>query len=367
VVQGALLKREMDFKSLSIRSNISVLIGGVIGIGMAFTGFGVWALVGQQIGRDLSALALLWTLSKWRPRLEFSWKHLRDLMNFSIANFVAQLAIFADMQAGSILLGLLFGPVAVGLYRLADRFMNSVVAMATSSIQSVALPEFSRLQDRAEDLKKSVISCIRLSAIVTIPALAGLAAVSETLMAAVGAQWAPAVPVLKILCVMGMCLMLSYFTGPLLQALARTRELAILEWARVAVGLGFLALAGFLARGREVDSQLIVIALARFVPVAFIFMPVFVWILMKLCGITIREVIASILNSVIASVCLVAAVRVFHASGLLAEQGAIRLLLVNIAIGGVVGAFVLLALDKEMRGFAHGMFRRISGVAVVSK
>src|SRR5258708_443934 len=141
VVQGALLKREMDFKSLSIRSNASVLIGGVVGIAMAFAGFRVWALVGQQIVRDLSALVLLWRFSHWRPRVQFSLKHLKKLMNFSVPNFYAQTAIFADMQAGSVLLGLLFGPVAVGLYRLADRFMSSVVAMATTSIQTLSLPE----------------------------------------------------------------------------------------------------------------------------------------------------------------------------------------------------------------------------------
>jgi O-antigen/teichoic acid export membrane protein len=367
VVQGALLRREMDFKSLSMRSNASVLIGGLVGIAMAFKGFGAWALVGQQIARDLSALCLLWSLSKWRPRFEFSWRHLRELMNFSISNFIAQLAVFADMQAGSILLGVLFGPVAVGLYRLADRFMGSVVAMATSSIQSVALPEFSRLQDHPEDLKKSALSCIRLSSIVTIPALAGLAAVSETLLLAVGNQWSPAVPVLKILCVMGMCLMLSFFTGPLLQALARTRELAVLEWVRVALGLGFLAVAGWLARGASVDRQILEIALARFVPVVFIFTPVFVFILMKLCGITLRELVASIANSVIASVCLVVAVRLFQATHWFAETTAIRLLLLNILVGGATGMAVMLLIDKEMRGFAQTTSRRVYGAVVASR
>src|ERR1700739_3986111 len=99
VVQKALLSKEMDFRGLTIRSNVSVLISGVIGLVMAFTGFGVWALVTQQILRDFTALLLLWKLSPWRPRLEFSWKHLRDLMHFSISNFFGQFAIFADQQA----------------------------------------------------------------------------------------------------------------------------------------------------------------------------------------------------------------------------------------------------------------------------
>jgi O-antigen/teichoic acid export membrane protein len=147
IVQSALMRRSMDFKSLSIRSNVSVLIGGAAGIGMAVSGFGPWALVGQQLCRDTSALVLLWRLGSWRPGLRFSWMHLKELLGFSTNNFVAQLGTFADAQAGPVVLGALFGPVAVGLYRLADRLMASVIMLA-SSIQTVSLPEFSRVQDR---------------------------------------------------------------------------------------------------------------------------------------------------------------------------------------------------------------------------
>jgi hypothetical protein len=161
--------------------------------------------------------------------------------------------------------------------------------------------------------------------------------------------------------------MLSFFTGPLLQSLAKTRELAVLEWVRVAIGLGFLAAAGFFARGETVDRQISVIAFARFVPVAFIFMPVFVVILMKLCGISLREMTSAVTNSVIASLSLVLVVRVFRASHLFADEGAVRLLLLNIGIGGIVGVTVLLLIDKEIRGLVRTMFRRISGVPIASK
>jgi O-antigen/teichoic acid export membrane protein len=137
IVQKTVLSRNMDFKSLSVRSTIAVLVSGIVGIGMAWAKLGVWALVGQQITKDLVSLALLWRLSSWRPRWAFSWPHLQELMSFSLSNFAAQLGIFADTQAGSILVGIFLGPVPVGLYRLADRIMNAVVAACTSSIQAV--------------------------------------------------------------------------------------------------------------------------------------------------------------------------------------------------------------------------------------
>ena len=157
IVQIALLQRQMDFKVLALRANASVLLGGVVGVAMAWRGYGVWALVGQQLAKDLIALTLLWGHGQWWPRARFSWKHLRDLMGFSTSNFVSQLAIFFDAQGGAILMGALFGPVAVGLYRLAERVVSSVSAVATSSIQAVSLPEFSRLQDKPDELRQILL------------------------------------------------------------------------------------------------------------------------------------------------------------------------------------------------------------------
>jgi O-antigen/teichoic acid export membrane protein len=358
VVQTALLRRQMDFKSLSIRTNASVLLSGVVGIGMALAGFRVWALVAQQITRDLTALILLWKLSSWRPRLEFSLKHLKDLLGFSIPNFMAQLANFTDVQGSSILLGLLFGPIALGLYRLADRFANCVVVMATSSIQAVSLPEFSRLQDNPAELRKSALSCIRLSSAVTLPALAGLGVVSGPLMATVGAQWAPASNVLKVLCVLSMSLIFAFFTGPLMQALGRTREVAILEWSRTAVGVLLLVLAGLLVRGHSVNVQIMGIALARFANGVFVVAPVFLYILARLCGISFRDLLSSVAPSLLSSASVVGAVTLVRYFMLPANSGSLIVLMLEVGVGAIVGLAVLLHFDKPLREFCATLFCR---------
>ena len=160
---------------------------------------------------------------------------------FILSNFAAQLAIFADSQSFlDFPVGLLFGPLAVGLYRLADRLVNTVLAIANNSIQAVSLPEFSRLQDRPEELRKSALACIRLSSTVTLPMLSVMAAVSSVLMATLGPKWTPASNALKVLCVTGMCAVLSSFTGPMLQAVSKPHYVAGLVWARVALSTLFL-------------------------------------------------------------------------------------------------------------------------------
>lgn len=358
IVQAALLKREMDFRSLSIRSNISVVAGGVVGLGMAFVGFRAWALVGQLFARDIVALALLWKLSHWRPRFEFSWKHLKELLGFSVSNFAAQLGMFADVQASSVILGLLFGPIAVGLYRIADRVANTVVIMAMASVQSVALPEFSRLQRQPDELRKSALACVRLTSVMTLPALAGLAAVSGPLMATIGPQWIPASGVLKLISVLGVAIIFAFFTGPLLQALGKSRQLALLEWARTILGVAGLVVAGILVRNSTVIWQLTGIALSRFVTGGFIVAPVFVYILMRLSGISLRELVESIAPSAIAACSVVGAVFLFQFSGLLAQERPLVLLIVEVAIGGAVGLTVLLSLETQLRTFALGFLQR---------
>jgi PST family polysaccharide transporter len=338
-----------------------VVASGVVGIILAFAGFGVWSLVVQQILRDFTALVLLWRLSSWRPRFEFSWKHLKDLMHFSISNFVGQFAIFADQQAGSILLGIFFGPVAVGLYRIAERLVNSVVAMATSSIQAVSLPEFSRHQDNPVELRKSAISCVRLSSAMTIPALAGLAAVSGPIMAVLGSKWLPASNVLKILAVLGMSAVFAYFTGPLLQALSRPHHLAVLEWARSGVGVVFLAVAGYFVRGGTLTQQIVGLSLARFVPGVFIVMPVFLYLLMHLCGISFRDLAAAVAPSAIASAGLVAAILLFSLNGWAAYARPITVLVAEIAVGGTVGLALLILLDKQLRSVIVKLQQRMFG------
>lgn len=355
IVQKTVLSRAMDFRSLSIRSNAAVLVSGIVGLGMAWAKLGVWALVGQQITRDVVSLALLWRISSWRPRWECSWVHLKELLGFSVANFTAQLGVFADTQAGSILIGIFFGPVAVGLFRLADRIMNAVVAACTSSIQAVSLPEFSRLQDRPIEMHQSALTCIRLSSVITLPALAGLAAVSGTLMATMGARWMPAAAVLTVLSVSGMVTIYAYFTGPLLQALAKPRLLAVLEWARTAMGICFLLAAALWVRNASPNAQILTVALARFVVAALMVTPIFLYIFMRKTKISIRELTAVSLPSMLTSAGVVTAVLLVRSVGLERVYKPPVVLAVEIAVGMTLGLPLLLILDSQLRQAARRM------------
>jgi PST family polysaccharide transporter len=359
IVQAALVRRELDFRTLTIRSNVALFLGGVTGMGLALAGFGVWALVGMQLVRDSSALVLLWKLGHWRPKLEFSFKYLKELLSFSGHTFLGGLGIFADMQMGSVLLGILFGPVAVGLYRLGERLMSSVVSVATTSIQGVSLSEFSRLQNQPEELRKSVISCIRLSSLVTIPALVGMAVVSGPLMATLGPKWMPATNVLRILCAQAMIFTLSYFTGPLLNALGRPDMSAKLEWLRAIIGCLFLVVIGLLLRRAPVGWQLNGIALAKAIPNVLFITPLYFYLLMRFARVSLQDVLSVLWNPVCASLSIVAAVYLLRLVVGSTWTRPISLVAAETAIGGAAGLAVLITLEKHLRGTALRIANRV--------
>lgn len=360
IVQISQLKRNMDFRSLTIRSNASVLLSGIAGISLALAGFGVWSLVGQQLVRDVTAFVLLWKMSDWRPRFKFSWPHLRDLLGFSGPNFVAQLGIFCDGQAAMIALGILFGPTAVGFYRLAERVTSAVISVTMSATQAVSLPEFARNQDNPEGLRQAALTCIRLASTVTMPALAGLAVVSGPLMATVGSKWQPAANVLSILSVVGILVIFTFFTGPLLQALGRTRALAGLEWGRTVVGLACLIVAGLLIRNTPDTWQVMGIAFARLATAVLFTTPFFLYLFLRLCRLTIGDFFRSVASSSIASTGVAISVLLFHLTGWLSSGKPVILLSVEVAIGAAVGIPVLLALDHQLRAFIKGLLQRLT-------
>jgi O-antigen/teichoic acid export membrane protein len=349
MVQTSILKRHMDFKALALRSSGSVLLGGAVGLAMALAGFGVWSLVAQQIARDLSALVLLWSVSGWRPRLHFSWTHLKQLLGFSTANFMAKMGVFANNQFDSLILGFFFGPTAVGLYRLADRMMGTLLDAMTSSVQAVSFPQFSRFQNDPASLKRSVLSCVWMGSFLTIPMLVGLGLTSGQVMSVMGPKWEPASSVLKVLCAVGVAGVFGPYTGPLLQALSRPRLLAILHWIFTAVWVVVLGFTVFATEHSQVSVQIMSVSLARLFIAAGISTPIMLILLMKLSRVSPRELLGAAGPGLLSGIATMVTVLGIQYSGLLSHVSVYFALLCEVVAGGVVTIGTLLMVDSNAR------------------
>ena len=263
IVQQSVLQRDLDFRSLALRANAALWIGGAVGIGTALAGFGVWALVAQTLTASVASLALLWTLSRWRPRLRFDRAALRELMEFSVGALLARLAQFANRRGDVLVVGYLVSPAAVGLYRLAQRLMELPLELSTRSVQAVSFPAFARLHGEPAALRNRLEQGIWVGATLATPGLFVLAVLAPEVLAVIGGEWVEAAATLQLLCLAGVGRAAIVQTGPLLQAVGRPMLLAALVSVITVVGVGIAVLAFRAVEGEPLSSQIAAIAASR--------------------------------------------------------------------------------------------------------
>jgi PST family polysaccharide transporter len=360
IVQQAILQRETRFKEFGLAMNVAALAGGAVGVPLAFAGAGVWALVAQQLATDFTALVLMWIVSDWAPRLRFSRRHAEDLLGFSTHVFVANMAGFVNRRADALLMGLFFGPVVVGIYRLADRIVDVLLELTMRPVGLVSLPHFSRAQHDRERLRELVVTCLRATLLLTVPALLVLAACSEELLGLLGEEWVPGADALMLLCIVGIAKGLVFFTGPLLFALARPRFRAIMLWVLAALSAGTVVAVGAALGGSSADDQLFGMALSRALLFVVIFVPVNMAIIGWLAGLSLRELAPSATAPILSGVAALAAAAAVRSTGVLDTVAPLPALLVAGAVASGAAVTVLLLLEPRARAAASGLRQRLS-------
>ena len=360
IVQQAYLQRHGLFKSLAIRTNAAALVGGVAGVALALTGAGVWALVAQQLAMDATALVLIWILSPWRPALRFSRRHARDLVGFSFHVFVANLGGFVNRRADALLLGVFFGPVVVGIYRLADRFVDLLFDLTTRPVTVIALPLFSRLQQDRESLRGALETCLRVTLLLTVPSLLVLAACSDFLLAVIGPEWEAGADALKLLALAGIGKAIIAFTGPLLFAVGRPAFRAVMLWLLGAASAGAVVAVASLLESASEERQIFGVALSRAVLFLVVFVPINLVIVDWLTGFRLWTFVTMAAAPAAAGAAAVAVVFVLR------EATAIETIppFAGLAIAGVLAAgtaaAVLFALDRRSRAHVRGLPRMLA-------
>jgi O-antigen/teichoic acid export membrane protein len=359
IVPLAVFQREMRFKALAIRETSAVVVGGALGLVLALNDAGVWALVAQQLGFAGTQLVLLWALGSWRPGLNFSRGHARDLVGFSSGVFLANLGGFLNRRADALLMGLFFGPVAVGLYRLADRFMDNLLEVTMRPIAYVSLPYFSRLQNDREKLREAVAYCVRMTLILTVPAMAVLAACSDFIIALMGPEWGPAADVLKLLALVGVGKAIVFFTGPLLFAVARPHLRAVMLWVLAGLSAGIVVATGWLLTDSSSRDQALGMALSRAAFFLAIVIPVNIAVVCWVTGLRPRRLVRWVWTPLAAAAAGIAPVLVLELLGILDGVPPIVGLLVAGTCSTFAAGGVLIALEPRARTLLLPVVRKV--------
>lgn len=202
IVQYTILSRKIDFKTKTKASIISAISSGVIGIGMALTGFGVWSLVSQQLSRQFIYSICLWIFNKWWPKLKLSIDSFKYMWGFG---WKLMLSSFLDRvwtQLYQAVVGKYYSPATLGQYTRAKEYASIFSSNLTSIVQRVSYPVLSQVQDDKERLVSAYKRVIKATMFVTAIIMLSMGAVSEPLLyCLIGPQWHEAAVYLPLICV----------------------------------------------------------------------------------------------------------------------------------------------------------------------
>lgn len=201
-VQGTYVSKKMQFKRFFFSSMGAVLGSGIIGVILAYNGFGVWALVMQHVFSGFFSFVILWFTVKWRPKLIFSFARVKTLFSFGWKLLCSGLLDTVFKNIYSLIVGRIYKSQVLGYFNRGQQFPQVIASNLNGSIQSVMLPTLSANNDNPSEVKKITRRSISTSAFVLMPCMFGLAAVAEPLVKVLLTdKWLPCVPFLQLACI----------------------------------------------------------------------------------------------------------------------------------------------------------------------
>ncbi len=243
----AVLTRELQFKTRSIIALVAVLFSGMTGIVMAYGGYGVWALVAQNLVLQFVSMVIYWKLSSYRIRLQFSWTSFREMFSFghNLMLSFALRAFFENVHA--LVIGKFYSPMALGFFHRAKRFSILCSQMPAQMVSQVNYPMLCRLQDNPQEALMLYQKVFKTTLLVCSPLLTGMAVVAPNMIdVLIGQKWMPCVPYLRLFCLIGFFYVLFMLHADVVRASGKGRSFLRLEMSKHAMSaLAILLLVRF--------------------------------------------------------------------------------------------------------------------------
>lgn len=202
ITQVTILTKEINFKTKTKASFVSAVLSGVIGIAMAFMGYGVWALVAQQLSKQLFYTICLWFLNKWCPKFTFYKKSFKYMWGFGWKLLASGILNNVWNQLYQVVIGRFYSPATLGQYTRAQEYAGLCSQNLTTIVQRVTFPVLSELQDDKKKLLVSYRKLVKVSMFVTVICMFALGAMAEPMIfSLIGSQWHQAATFLPFICI----------------------------------------------------------------------------------------------------------------------------------------------------------------------
>ena len=336
----ARMSRELQFKALALRTLIANLIGAVVGIAMAFNGYGVWALVARSLITTITLVIMSWIAYPWRPRFRFSIDALHALFGVGSKLMGGQLVGQINGRGVELIAGLLITPATVGVLRIGGQCFNLLQQISVAPIAAIAMPLLARTQGDPVAGREVFAKMCRLSALTIYPVFFGTMSVSSIIFPLTfGADWALTGAVMPLLCAMAIPLQFNLLMSAGLAS--RGAANVILKWnmLQAVVGLPLSAVGGLFGL-----FPLLIFTIAR----SYLLLPFGLAWLRRNTELEPRILVMSSIAPLVASILMaggVLAIRPF----LEAYLGPWIVLAVVIPMAGLFYASLVLTLSANMR------------------
>ena len=238
VVQNAILRKELRFKALSIRNLSASFIALVVGVVMAYLGFGAWSLVASALVNQMMNVILVWGISSWRPTIVFNKKSFKELFAFGGMMMLTSLVdrTYANLQG--LLIGKWYSASELGYYTQAGKLESVPTGSLSYIVSNVSFPVFSKLQNDKDKLLYGLRKNIKAITYLNFPLCVILLIIAKPLIELLyGAKWDPAAPYFQLLCISGMLYAMSSLNGNIVKALGKGKMYFTIHIIQRAIGL----------------------------------------------------------------------------------------------------------------------------------
>lgn len=247
ITQNTNLTKKIDFKTKTKASLISASLSGIIGIVMAYVGFGVWALVAQVLSKQMFNTICLWNFNRWWPNFTFSKTSFKYMWGFGSKLMLSGLLDNIWKQLYQVVVGKFYSPATLGQYTRSKEYANIFSANITSIVQRVSYPALSEIQDDKTRLVAAYRKVIKVTMFITCVCMISLGAVAEPLIyCLIGPKWHEAATYLPLICVSMSLYPLHAINLNMLQIQGRSDIFLYLEIIKKIIGIAPLAIGIFI-------------------------------------------------------------------------------------------------------------------------
>ena len=237
-IQQAYVSRNMLFKRFFFSTLGGTVGAAVIGIWMAYRGYGVWALVAQNLFNTTVDTIILWITVKWRPKRMFSLERLKGLFSYGWKLLISSLIETGYQELRSLLIGKKYTSADLAFYNKGETYPKHIIANINSSINSVLFPTLSKEQDDKTRVRNMTSRAIKISTYIMAPLMIGLAFISEPLVRLLLTEkWLPCVPFMRIFCVTYLFYPINTANLAAISAMGRSDIFLKLEIIKKVIGL----------------------------------------------------------------------------------------------------------------------------------